>query len=149
LTTVHEWLRGRLLRRVGLEPAPDLEQIRREQWCPDFVRKMSNRMVVGWFRYGPIRDPAARPYDNVGSAIERLQDYLRDGNLEHLVDAANLCLIEYVKGPRGVGSHPSPTWQPKDDGKHTRLVEPRFPKPDPDATPEEIRRAGAAARWPR
>jgi hypothetical protein len=148
--TCTEWLRARLLHRARLLVDDDLEAICTQQWDVAFeqlvlrrvlpavadlscfginaaqdvqraLRFMKARLVMGYYRYGGIRDPSARPWDNISSAIERLQSYLKDGNLEHLVDAANLCLVEWVKGPRGLGSHPHPRWAPTDDGRHTKL----------------------------
>lgn len=115
---VFDHIRLSLLRKAGLAPGPDLDEIRVSQWCDRFIELMRNRMVLGWFRYGPMRGLVNR-WDNVGSAKTRLDLYLSDGNLEHLVDVANLCLLEFVKGPLGLGSHPNPKWDPEDDGYHT------------------------------
>jgi hypothetical protein len=79
-----------------------------------FVTLMRNRMALGFFRYGLITE-SLRRYDNVASAIRRLRLYLEDGNQEHLVDAANLCLCEFVTK----SSNPRAEWCPIDDGEHT------------------------------
>lgn len=119
--TVHEALRWRLLKRAGLlPPAPPIEEIWESEWDPWFERLMHHRLVLGFFRYGGQRDASKPPYRNGSSAIERLEKYLVDGNREHLVDAANLCLVEWVRGALGMGEHPDPTWKPIDDGTHTR-----------------------------
>ena len=118
--TVHEWLRSRLLQRAGLAPAVNIDALRASEWSGDFERLMRNRLVLGALRYGPLRGPLASRYDSVGSARERLARYASDGNLEHLVDAANLCLVEFVRAPSGRGCHPAPHWTPADDGEHTR-----------------------------
>lgn len=120
--TVTEILRWRLLHRAGLVKAPPVEEIERLQWDQEFFRLMLNRMVIGFFRYGSIRNPGVPPFRNVTSARDRLALYLEDGNREHLVDAANLCLCEWVRGALGVGEHPDPRWQPVDDGKHTPSI---------------------------
>ena len=45
------------------------------------------------------------------------------GNLEHLVDAASLCLVEWVKSSIGLGQHPSPSWAPTDNGgEHSKPI---------------------------
>lgn len=60
-----------------------------------------------------------RAYDNVGSAIERLEAYRRGAtpNREHLVDAINLLGIEW-----GWPSVEGGVWAPVDDGIHTREI---------------------------
>ncbi|MEM6471706.1 MAG: hypothetical protein AAF802_19250, partial [Planctomycetota bacterium] len=52
-------------------------------------------------------------YDMVGSMQQRLEAYQKDGNLEHMVDVANLCMIEFERP-----SHRKPTWAAIDDGIH-------------------------------
>jgi len=79
---------------------------------------MRNRMTFGGYRYGDIRDPNGKQWDNIGSLIDRAERYLQDGNQEHLVDIANLALIEFVRGC----CHPNPNWDPQDDKHHTREI---------------------------
>lgn len=119
--TVSEWLRHRLLQKSGL--VVDGEHLAENNWYAPFIRLMQNRMWMGYFRYGHIFDPAARRWDNIASAKKRLETYMKTGNLECLVDVANLCMLEFVKGPRGLGSHPDPNWNPVDDGEHTEEME--------------------------
>lgn len=123
--TITHWLRSRLLERAGLAtadmPRIDPDDARRSQWSPRFERLMRNRLVFGAYRYG-LRDFAAGEpsgHDAVGSAIARLRAYQRDGNQEHLVDAANLCLVEF-----GCPMHPSPRWAPAGEHNlHARRVQ--------------------------
>jgi hypothetical protein len=77
---------------------------------------MRNRMVQGFFRYGSLHSPELREkaYDNVSGAIRRLERYRADGNIEHLVDAANLCLMEFMVP----NCHESPSFRSIDDGEH-------------------------------
>lgn len=117
--TIHEILRTRLLRRCGLIPCPDLSEIERTEWDPGFEALLRNRLAMGAYRYGLLRDPSKPIYACVTSAIDRLERYRRDGNREHLVDAANMCLLEWVNGALGRGEHPAPHWSPADDGAHT------------------------------
>ena len=70
---------------------------------------------MGAFRYGLLKDQVGG-YDNVGSAIRRLEHYRRTGNCEHLVDAANLMMIEFVSSV-----HPLKHFTSVDDGEHTPL----------------------------
>ena len=98
--TVHEQLRERLLLRAGLgEPPPKprytLEELYQSQWSPKFEELMRNRLVMGAMRYGLLHAPGKKQYDRVASVKKRVQLYAETGNLEHLVDCANECLLEF------------------------------------------------------
>ena len=57
---------------------------------------MANRMSVSHFKYGDMADKYpdnAKAIDNVRT---RLDLYERDGNVEHLIDAANFAAIEHL-----------------------------------------------------
>jgi len=113
---VSEHIRAHLFRAVRVLP-PDKEGY----WCPRFLTLMANRLEMGRLRYGPI---SVGKFDSVSFAIRRLRLYLEDGNLEHLVDAANLCLVEWMKARIGLSEHPRPRWAPADDNKeHARRAE--------------------------
>lgn len=121
---VHDQLRERLLAQAGCpdlppaKPLPNLDELRRTQWSDEFERLwkerwgapldgqfldlMHNRLVMGALRYGLLGRPGKPAYDNVGSIRRRLDKYHQDGNLEHMVDTANIALVEYVEG-----KHPS------------------------------------------
>jgi hypothetical protein len=96
--------------------ARSVEELYVSEWCTEFEQYMRNRLVMGALRYGLLR--SGRDYDNVRSAIEHLKDYARTGNQEHLVDAANLCLVEFVRE----SCHPQPFFRSIDDGRHTRRI---------------------------
>lgn len=66
----------------------------------DFETFMRNRLVQGALRYGLLNAPGKRKYDRSGSIRRRVSLFVRTGNAEHLVDIANLCLCQYVEGPR-------------------------------------------------
>lgn len=100
LPSVHEQLRERLLQRAGLgtpPPAPKhtLEELYRSQWSLRFEELMRNRLVMGGMRYGLLHAPGKKQYDRVASVKKRVQLYAETGNLEHLVDVANECLLEF------------------------------------------------------
>jgi len=57
---------------------------------------MRNRLIVGAIRYGGIATPD--DFDHIESAHKRLARYSDDGNTEHLVDVANLMMVEFVSG---------------------------------------------------
>ena len=121
--TVLERIRDHLLQQV-MDDLPggltDLEALKRTQWSVEFERLMRNRLLMGAYRYG---DFASQKHDgkahrNVESIIKRAKRYLADGNQEHLVDIANLAMVEFI----APGSHPSPHWGPTDDGDHVEVV---------------------------
>lgn len=72
---------------------------------------------MGRFRYGRMDDSAKGDYDCVKSAIRRLKLYRLTGNIEHLVDVANLCLVEFVHG-----RHPNKHFEAVDDGEHVEKL---------------------------
>ena len=117
--TIHDVLRERLLSAAGVD-VPDtgsvvsIESIRASNWCPEFEELRRNRMIMGYFRYGPLRDQPRGKYNNVASIRKRLDNYEIDGNLEHLVDAANICMVEFV-----TSGHPERHFRSVDDGDHT------------------------------
>ena len=110
--TTHDRIREHALETAGVRDGPKPPGV---FWSADFERLMRNRLLIGHYRYGGLADePPFKRFDNIGSAIARLKRYLTDGNVEHLVDAANLCLVEFVKPD----CHPNPSLRPVDDGPH-------------------------------
>lgn len=102
----------------GKPPLPDnlLDRLRETEWSPRFERLMRNRLIMGSFRYQRFNEKAQSfNYNGAMEAIERIQRYQDDGNTEHLVDAANMCLLEFE-----FGSHPKKHFQSVDDGKHAK-----------------------------
>jgi len=83
------------------------------QWSPAFERLMRNRPIVGAYRYGPIGGIGKPPYNRVESCLKRLAQYQQTGNLELLVDVANLCLLEFVEC-----RHPRKHFHATDDTEH-------------------------------
>lgn len=118
MNSTHDILRARLLFKAGIFKTPKgvfktLSEIYQEQWNHEFEQKMRNRLAMGYFRYGPLKDQIGRhPYDNVKSIEERLQAYIKTHNREHLVDIANLALVEFTV-------HPEFPFKSSDDGIHT------------------------------
>jgi hypothetical protein len=60
--------------------------------------------------------------DDMWTPIVIPPQHQESGNLEHLVDAANLCLVEWIKAHIGLSQHPSPHWAPSDDGEHSKAL---------------------------
>ena len=71
-------------------------------------------MVMGYFRYGDLHKQPKGKYNNIGSILQRAQAYQLDKNKEHLLDIANIAMVEWVTG----GGH----FTPIDDGLHTQEV---------------------------
>jgi hypothetical protein len=116
---LHDILRKRLeenLSSLGQAKEP-LWKLRLTEWSAEFEQLMRNRLLMGRFRYGAMGDPAKGGYDCISSAIKRLEEYKRTGNLELLVDSANLCLVEFVHT-----RHPEAHWESTDDGEHVEKV---------------------------
>lgn len=113
--TVTQHLRNRL--EPADETRTDLPQLTRTQWSTRFETYMRNRMIVGAYRYGQLYDVNLLKRDMVGSIIKRAEKYRADGNQEHLVDIANLAMIEFVRP-----SHPNPKFASVDDGEHVEVI---------------------------
>lgn len=112
-----EMLRNRLMASVidaavGDKREPK-ESLRRSEWSPTFERLMRNRLLVGRYRYGRMDRDHDTDYDRVASILRRLEEYQEHGNLEHLVDAANLCMMEFEHN-----QHPTGHFHATDDGAH-------------------------------
>lgn len=87
-----------------------------QQWSDEFEQLMRNRLMMGCLRYGGLKgtgDTVKKAYDRVASMIVRLKRYEDTGNLEDLVDVANLCLVEFVEG-----NHPHSHFQARDENNH-------------------------------
>lgn len=95
----------------------DIEELRKSQWCDQFDKLRRNRMVMGTFRYGDYKDPRAKKFDRIGSAIFRLHKYKETGNTEFLVDVANLCMIEF-----DIPNHKNAHFHSVDDGEHVKQL---------------------------
>jgi len=110
----HDIMRDRLLRKAGVIKTT-MEDLRESEWSPQFEKLMRNRLIMGSFRYQPFSEKRSKPwnYDMAGEAIKRVEKYKADGNTEHLVDAANMCLLEFE-----FGSHPKKHFASIDDGDH-------------------------------
>ena len=108
---------------AGLPPVkpvpvlPSLSELRKSEWSPKFETLMRNRLIMGAIRYGLLHDKEKKRYDRIQSIQKRLDLYKVDGNLEHLVDSANLCLMEFEEG-----NHPKKHFKAIDDGHHTKEV---------------------------
>lgn len=89
----------------------------KSEWDDHFETLMRNRLVLGAIRYGKINAPNKPKYDRVASMIKRLNAYKDSGNMEMLVDVANLCLLEFVEC-----HHPLKHFEAVDDGEHVKTI---------------------------
>jgi hypothetical protein len=124
MTTWNEHIRAHLLASIpSLEPLPtpvSLEYVMsRQTLVARFDELRRNRLGFGFFRYHHNFHSGERgKYNSIDSAIDRLRSYKKDGNQEHLVDAANLCMVEFVQP----ACHPNPHFSSTDDGEHVSTV---------------------------
>lgn len=109
--TVTEHIRDSILDTPHI--LPDMEELADTEWSPKFEKYMRNRIIMGAFRYGRLHDPKKPQFDRLASARKRLDLYEKTGNTEHLVDVANMCLLEFEEG-----IHPNKHFKSMDDGKH-------------------------------
>jgi len=99
LKTIFEHLVDHLRSNLGMyekKLVPDLESLRETEQSPEFRTLKDARLIMGAFRYG-LLGKNTRKFERVKNAIKRLQSYLDDGNKEHLLDAANICEIEWIE----------------------------------------------------
>lgn len=80
-----------------------------------FEKMRANRMVFGAYRYGKVSSNGNSGYKRIASVIKRLELYQNNGNLEMLVDAANLLELEFM-----LSEHPNKHMA---DEKHNLHVE--------------------------
>ena len=116
MKTVFEHIRTHLLESAGMVErvsVPDLDDLRKTEWVPEFEQLMRNRLLMGAFRYGLLNTLGKLEYDHIGSIEKRLAKFRVDHNLEHLVDVANLCMVEFYAGTKR-----GQTVQAQDDGEH-------------------------------
>jgi len=122
METITKHLRDKLHNRLGIPNEPVRNIIKgdltKTEWSYEFERLMRNRLIMGAIRYGRLGALGKLQWDRVPDIIRRLKQYQQTGNLEHLVDCANLCLCEFVEG-----EHPNKHFESKDDGEHTKESE--------------------------
>jgi len=74
----------------------------------EFIDGMRSRMHTSHFKYGECKDSYPERFSAYETAIAALNAYVADGNGEHLMDAANYCMIEF-QCPAVDGFHFRPT----------------------------------------
>ncbi len=94
-----------------------LTDLKKSEWNTLFEQLMRNRLIIGALRYGKLLSPGKPKYDRVNSMIKRLNAYQQSGNKEHLVDVANLSMLEFTEC-----HHPRQHFQAIDDGEHVKTI---------------------------
>jgi hypothetical protein len=119
LPRIFDLIRQQLHQRLDIDPLPPKEdplEWAGSEWSHEFERLCRNRMFVGGTRYGKLGAENKPQWDRCSDIKHRISLYERTGNLEYLVDAANLCQCEYVEG-----DHPLRHFSSEDDGDvHTK-----------------------------
>lgn len=115
---VSDHLRDSIYKNLGLgerKKLPSLQSLQRTEWSDNFETLMRNRLIVGGIRYGLLHDKSKANWDRIPSMIHRLEQYADTGNLEYLVDVANLCMLEFEEG-----QHPLKHFLAQDDTHHVK-----------------------------
>ncbi len=73
-------------------------------YSTEFDKLRQNRVEVSYYKYGPARDNFGdRRVDALATAELCLDVFKRDGNTEHLVDAANYLMFRFMFPMPGEG----------------------------------------------
>jgi hypothetical protein len=109
-------IRASLEKKAFPPRKPSLDELKQSEWVPQFEQYMRNRLIMGAIRYQPFAEKRqGHNYDLIGSIRARLDKYEQSGNQEHLVDCANLLMIEF-----DCPSHPDAHFEAIDDGTHVQ-----------------------------
>jgi len=93
---VNDHIREHALSERGVsDRVPDLDILERTETNEDFFRLMRNRLLMGAFRYGAMDKNEMTTTERVAWIQNRLSRYASTGNVECLVDVANVCLVEF------------------------------------------------------
>ena len=119
MQSTHDILRERLLTQAGVLKPPSLAELRKSEWSSRFEELMRNRLIMGSYRY-ELFDVKRKglKYACAAEAIKRVVLFQETGNIEHLVDAANMCLLEFE-----FSNHPNKHFTSIDDGVHAERTE--------------------------
>ena len=113
----HNAIRDHLLSTLGYphdqDRLPNLDVLRKSEWCVEFEQRRRNRMVMGAMRYGLLSSPGKWEYDLWAGLERKLAIYAETGNLEAIVDAANYLMLIYMRP-----DHPNAHWRAEDDHTH-------------------------------
>lgn len=74
----------------------EVSDILSTEFSEEFVAGMRDRMVVSFYKYGPVAEGFPHKVNAVTSLTDRLRKYAETGNTEFLMDAANFAMIEFM-----------------------------------------------------
>ena len=116
---VHDIIREHIFKSLGMlrQKKPSLESLMKTEWSNTFEQLMRNRLIMGAIRYGLLKAPGKAKYNRIESIRDRLDLYEESDNAEHLVDIANLCLLEFEEP-----NHPNFHFEAADDAIHTKKL---------------------------
>ena len=117
MISTHKAIRKHLLSGISFQETNELPSLRRTEWSQRFERFMRNRLLLGAYRYGLINDKDKSGHDFCGDIIRRIAEYVNTGNMECLVDVANMAMLEFEEG-NVQGRH----FSSSDDGEHIKEI---------------------------
>lgn len=98
----------------------DYDEILKSEYSIEFDDIRKKAMVMGYFKYGPIRDNIQNT-DMLKSIEMRIKKYRDTGNTEFMADIANFAMIEYMC-PRHNNAHFKYTDSDQSPGLHGMTV---------------------------
>jgi hypothetical protein len=107
-----------------------MEEILKTEFSEQFVQMMQNRMVVSYYKYGPLVEAYPHKVDAIESLKARLKKYEETGNLEWLVDVSNFAMIEFM-----IPKHKQAHFRATDSNESIGRV--RLDKQDPHSKNDE------------
>lgn len=118
LNNLWRWKCGLEERQENVNVKLDINELAKSQMSEEFIKLMTNRMVLGTFRYGKWQDNKKNnvKIDRISSIRKRLDIFEETGNSEYLVDIANLAMIEFE-----ISDHPNLHFAAIDDGHHAQF----------------------------
>lgn len=94
------------------------KDILQREYSNEFDELRKNRMVVSYYKYGPIRKNYGEGLvDAIQSLEKRLMKYKETGNTEYLLDIANFAMIEFM-----FPQHPNAHFKQTDSDESPGLV---------------------------
>jgi hypothetical protein len=89
------------------------DEILKTEYSTEFDTLRKDRMVVSYYKYGPLKINYKGAYiESIKSLEQRLKMYKDTGNTEFLCDIANFAMIEFM-----CPQHPLAHFKTLDDGK--------------------------------
>lgn len=74
-----------------------MDNILATEFSYDFINGMRDRMLISYYKYGPIADAYPHKVNAIASLTDRLRKYAETKNTEFLIDAANFAMIEFMR----------------------------------------------------